>query len=129
MPANMNRLYRLPEYPLFGAVVLSIIYWLFYRHVLKGYWRYDDHDHLITVHQLGLNGLYKLFTEKAVWSLISVANFCPVNVSLYGLWEYGFNLNIKLAYFSHLLNLYFLALAFFLYICRFTGKLPALVIT
>ena len=103
----------------FGSIaLLTVVFWTAYWHVKGNFWRADDPYHLTTVRELGLYGLWQLFTVEDVWARVSHANFCPINVAIYGLWDRIFGAQPKWAYAHHLLNLFSLALVYFAWLLR-----------
>ena len=103
---------------LVAVATLTVVFWLSYWHVTRDYWRADDPDHLTTVRSLGLSGLWQLFAVEDTWARVSRANFCPINVAIYGVWDQVFGPHPKPAYVHHLLNLFLLALAYFAWLLR-----------
>ncbi|MFM2004529.1 MAG: hypothetical protein RLZZ09_184, partial [Pseudomonadota bacterium] len=108
---------------LLAVAVLTVLFWLGYWHVTRDYWRADDPDHLTTVRSLGLSGLWQLFAVEDTWARVSRANFCPINVAIYGIWDQVFGPHPQPAYIHHLLNLFLLALAYFAWLLRYV-RLP-----
>jgi hypothetical protein len=107
-----------------GAIaLLSLLFWAGYWHVMASDWRGDDPDHLTTVQNLGLKGLHRLFIDQELWSLVSMQNFTPINVAMYGLWVKLFGPRPAPAYAGHLFNLFLLALAYFAWLLRYV-RLP-----
>ena len=109
---------------LLGAIaLLTILFWAGFWHVTASDWRGDDPDHLTTVQNLGLMGLYRLFVEQELWKLVSMQNFTPINVAIYGFWVKLFGPRPAPAYAGHLFNLFLLALAYFTWLLRYV-RLP-----